>query len=173
MIENKAQWASDVCYEIGMLHWARLELRAPDKADALRNALIECFLTHYRNVMEFLFRDKRAPHAPTDADDVYWNSFLAGCWDEQADEWPADFKRISKFLSHISKSRQPGFQWPFEAMAQRFVKRFRAFLEKLDPPTRELFTCDPALEMRPSVDLTARLHLYAATNTMAESTIES
>lgn len=131
------QCASEhIGYELDMLIATGVRLRASIDCEALRYALLESFLAHYRNLRGFL-----APNLDgviTD-DDVLAFDYDAG-WSLTLKQWPASIdgekEKIDKQLSHISYSRSK-VNWPTDRMLKTVQERFSQFFRGLPPQVQK------------------------------------
>lgn len=130
-------------YEVRMLRHAERRIEEHwAKGDADANAWLECYLTHYRALIEFLGANRREPKqfgastdltlTPTEtwADkrlDMSGPEARALIADGKAlrDRWHDD---ISQFLSHMTNRRvEAGFRWDWRAMSAQLEPVIAAF----------------------------------------------
>lgn len=129
-------------YEASMLDQAAKKCAtAPPGYD--RNAAIECYLVHFRNIRDFLY-----PTAESWTDERYFDDVIAWdfCseWLEVAEDWKecslAERTRINKLLAHISYTRpQLGHDWPIAQMHAAIQNSVSEFVAKLSPDRKKWF----------------------------------
>ena len=96
----------------------------------VRNALIESFATHLRNIIEFLYPKKDKPR-DTDvaAEDFFlssasWIKFRA---DPMSPVLEAAYEKANKEIAHLTTDRVSGSPWDVEGLAKEvgpLLKRF-------------------------------------------------
>jgi hypothetical protein len=121
--------AEHIVYEIDMFFWlaelcgnALPGLAAPSAADTtrLRNALIEAFVVHFRNLIDFLYLDKLM------ATDVVADDFFPpGAWGKLRPAITSNLEaariRANKEIAHLTTERMAGSPpkkaWDFQGLA--------------------------------------------------------
>lgn len=123
-------------YEYQMFRWlgVRLESRQPpiytdiSVSVALNNALLEAFLLHTRNLIEFFF-----PERPRPTDVIAADFCLQNAWEPTAPSLIEEWRfRANKEINHITSRRISGISrekaWNFYAITvelEILVNRFR------------------------------------------------
>ena len=130
-----------VSYEFDMFLWsARLcasgaQLQAPSPPDATRlnNVLVEGFVVHLRNVIDFLYLER------PQATDVVAADFCAtGAWQPTISETlEAARVRANKEIAHLTTARiagaPPAKGWDFAGLAAELHPPMRLFVSKALP----------------------------------------
>jgi hypothetical protein len=117
-----------VVYEFDMFLWlaqvcgSGAKLGAPSAADAARlsNVLIECFVVHLRNVIDFLYLDR-----PKATDVVAADFFDPGAWERLRPAISGTLEtaqvRANKEMAHLTTDRitgsPPEKAWDFSSLA--------------------------------------------------------
>jgi len=130
-----------VAYEFDMFLWsARLcasgaQLQAPSPSDTIRlsNVLLEGFVIHLRNVIDFFFLEK-----PKATDVVAADFCASGVWQpEISGTLDAARVRANKEIAHLSTARIAGAPvskgWDFAALAAELHPVMRLFVAKALP----------------------------------------
>ncbi len=143
--EALEELSGHVLYEWRMWNWAAQQLN--EKGEGLvgpgpspeRNALIECYLLHLRNLIEFF----RSPGQWED--DVVATDYLSEWGVGQYESTlTAAWEDLNQRLIHITTARADAESWPevqrsWQAAHDAVVKLWWAFEGKLDPSTLEWF----------------------------------
>jgi hypothetical protein len=144
--------AEHVLYEFDMLIWlsgmwgAGIEVGAPTPADRtrLRNALLEAFVIHFRNVVDFLYTDNPKPT------DVVAGDFCGvNTWSLNRPPLSQSLTvartRANKEIAHLTSDRQNGNPptkvWDIEGLVAEIQPVIMLFLnkaesERLNPKVR-------------------------------------
>lgn len=143
--ETLEELAGHVLYERHMWNWAAHQLN--DEVEGPmgqgpspeRNALIECYLLHLRNLIEFF----RSPGQRED--DVVATDYLSE-WSVGQHESTLSlaWEGLNKRLNHITTARADAASWSqvqssWQAAHDAAVELWQAFEEQLDPTTLEWF----------------------------------
>jgi hypothetical protein len=127
-----------VYYELRMLNEVCVRLRDDYREKVESDALLESFLLHVRNLVEFFKAIKR------NNDDLRSIDFLdkSGKPIERISvDLPEKDKRdLHEYLSHMTKTRVTKRTWKVEQLRQKVNAAMREFLDKLSPavfPTPE------------------------------------
>jgi len=139
--EALARGAVAVDYELSMLRSMAQRIR-PTTETADDNAFLESFLTHYRNMMDFLYT-VRCQHTK---DDVLAGDYSSSWTPPERPDLPDVRGRINKALSHITYNRETQpykIPWRVNDMLQLIDRDFRTFLASLDRSHRTLFGEQP------------------------------
>lgn len=126
---------------------------------ALRNALVETFLIHYRNLHDFFYPD--FPRRKKLKDDVYASDFVGDPqqWRKHRPAWlpkhAEQRKRMNTQLAHLSykRLRYETRSWPDAKMYARMEQAVQDFLEALPKERRRWLKTiqqeGPVLEVKP------------------------
>jgi hypothetical protein len=133
--------AEHVSYEFDMFLWsarvcssvARISGPSPEDEARLNCALIENFVVHLRNVIEFLYRRK-----PRSTDVVAVDFCDSGAWRPTITRvLKAARKRADKELAHLTTARiagaPPGKEWDFIGLEAELRPVMRCFVKKALP----------------------------------------
>jgi hypothetical protein len=133
--------AEHVFYEFDMFLWSaklcasRPALTATSEAEATRlsNALIEDFVIHLRNVIDFLY-----PKSPKDTDVVAADFCPSGGWQPTISGTLDDVRvRANKELAHLTTARIPGNRqskgWDFTGLSTEILPVMHLFVSKALP----------------------------------------
>ncbi len=140
-----------VFYEIDMFFWlaklcgsSSLRLASPSAADTMRlnNVLIEGFVVHLRNVIDFLYLEKPKP-----TDVVAADFFPTGVWNSLrpvSSSLEAARTRANKEIAHLTTDRMagspPAKRWDFQGLAN-----------ELEPLLRLVSANAPSTRLSPKV----------------------
>jgi hypothetical protein len=129
-------------YEIGMLGYCYREFAGAKHTEPLRNLLIEGFLLHFRNLVEFFSGARHRPGGngkPADLSTTcphVWAGRQLTSTEVEAIQKPARdlenqyFKDISQYLQHCTERRFDEFKgWEIHDMRKAITPIVRAFLE--------------------------------------------
>jgi hypothetical protein len=132
-------------YEIKMLRELAAALRGEGVGPrTMRNALLESFLIHYRNLYDFFHPELRRHRLPGD---TVATDYLpdAGRWKgrrEQFDKKSSENReRVNAQLAHLTyrRLRYDTRKWPDRAMAKRMEALIDEFVRELPPSRRRWF----------------------------------
>jgi hypothetical protein len=133
--EKQAYLAKHLRYEVQML-WYAHEVVLKLKPGALRNAHIECFAVHARNLHEFLIggKDQRNVYAKN-----YVTAFKAGCEQQVLIEVRHKIDDLNQQILHPGTDRPDVAELKFTAENGRFVldwieTTLKKFNDQLQPP---------------------------------------
>lgn len=143
--EALKELAGHLLYEWRMWNWAAHQLndgvdgpvgRGPSPE---RNALIECYLLHLRNLIEF-FRSPGQWEDDVVATDYLSNWSVGQCESVLTSAWEG----LNKRLNHITTARADAASWSgvqesWQAAHDAVAELWQAFERQLDPTTLEWF----------------------------------
>ena len=145
--------AEHVMYERKMLIHTFRECQVIDDdpnlvPDGTRFAILESFMIHYRNLLEFL----RQPNNGTIKDDVKASDFAPGY---EPLELPNKYRSdLNKRLAHITYTRLgSGKMWENSNMVAELEVSWNSFLEQIDDEIREWFQPVKELEVGRTVSM--------------------
>lgn len=111
-------------YELWMLRETYARLKSPPADDVLRNALIEAFCIHARQLLEF-FENKQALHAKVFTGGIYEAAHLSGLTNSDRDKLNTQIahltaKRTTDPTEKIGHSMREHYLMALEREAQNF-----------------------------------------------------
>lgn len=120
---DKLTHAETLLYEIDMLRYAASQLEASEK---FKNwAFLECFLLHFRNLIEFFGRNSREDDLSVFKPERFWPSADIPTQElmqlRRSDLWEKyENKRdkISRYLHHCTEQRIESKSWDVQMMLQ-------------------------------------------------------
>jgi hypothetical protein len=143
---EKESHLDTIHYELSMLNFCGKELDKLSRANqrASFNVFLECFLLHYRNVMEFLsgahHRKAKKQDETSDlstADPKPWAGRELSAEELAEIQAPANtiddkyFQDISQYLQHCTERRfDEGKFWNYREMFTELLPAIRAFLQR-------------------------------------------
>lgn len=173
--EDREAAAADVRYELNMLHaMAQALIAAAPLPGVQRNALLEAYLLHLRNLERFFCLERRS-------DDLRdWDNLLAFDYFDQPSQWKTaavcrallsatcrNLERLNKLLTHLMDARVRVCRaWPVQelrAMTAEIDGLWQKFLAALGAvaPDRALWFTEPKHVRVPTVaDDAARGVIY-------------
>lgn len=142
MIHAKTKNVTDnVKYEFDMLEWTYFKLSNDDASSKQeKNAYIECFLIHARNLTDFF-----SPQLSAQNDDVLASHFFdnAEVWKSHESNLCQYIKSqrsdINKTLAHLTYYRVKPKQWEGARIYDELRKAKNLFFELLTPEQRKSF----------------------------------
>jgi len=159
-----------IAFEVKMLREMASALRGgPVSPKALRNALVETFLVHYRNLYDFLFPDY--PRRTRLRDDVDAGDYVPDPkqWRNHRPEWLRHYAehraRMNTQLAHLSykRLRYDTRSWPDQKMAHRIEAAWLDFIAQLPSERKRWFksVVEPAAPLAPALPVEATPALTA------------
>ena len=134
--EDLKSVAGEVVYEINMLITCAVEL---SKLNATKNAYLESFLIHFRNLRDFFYPDKAFP------DDILAEHYLPTWKDkpEMNEFWQKSREKLNKLVAHLSFKRAElakDKNWPVnDDMCKDVMKVWDGFVRNLPQDKRKWF----------------------------------
>lgn len=141
-LQRLASPLGSLYYEALMLKESAARCKEPPGTRSLASDVpfsmaIECFLTHFRNLRDFLYPKKAIQ------DDVIAFDFNDG-WNKTIADWNPcsedEGQRINKLLAHLSYSRPSlNHEWRIGEMRHRITESMAEFIGSLPPDRKEWF----------------------------------
>ncbi|MCS7216877.1 MAG: hypothetical protein NZ924_04280 [Candidatus Bipolaricaulota bacterium] len=138
--EERKQWIKHVEYEWAMLCYAFGVLSAlrhePSGCKMMRNAYLECFLLHFRNLYEFLFEPRKKK------DDLRASDWIPD-WLTIVESEPKlrDIKEslktkyydeCHKRLAHLTRTRTDEYEWEISIPFRKIEFAYRRFQQLVE-----------------------------------------